>query len=66
MAAAYWLGAEFPYGTLIANLSGAFVIGVVQQVGSDTLLLPERIRLVGDTVILVHQLAPMDENVDVD
>src|SRR6266496_2692744 len=32
----------------------------------DTLLLPERIRLVGDTVILVHQIAPMDENVDVE
>jgi CrcB protein len=45
LAAAHWLGAEFPYGTLIANLGGAFVIGLVQQIGSDTLLLPDNVRL---------------------
>ena len=45
LAAAHWLGTEFPYGTLIANLSGAFIIGLVQQIGSDTLLLPDNVRL---------------------
>ena len=28
-----WLGADFPYGTLIVNLLGSLVIGIVQPVG---------------------------------
>jgi fluoride exporter len=43
--AARWFGAEFPYGTLIVNLVGAFVIGVVQQIGTQTLLIPDNVRL---------------------
>jgi len=43
--AARWLGADFPYGTLIVNVSGSFIIGFVQQVGTTTLLLPEPARL---------------------
>jgi CrcB protein len=43
--AARWLGPDFPYGTLIVNLLGSFVIGFVQQVGTTTLLVPEGIRL---------------------
>jgi CrcB protein len=43
--AAAWFGSDFPYGTLIVNLSGAFVIGVVQQIGTETLLIPDNIRL---------------------
>ena len=43
--AARWFGAEFPYGTLIVNLAGAFVIGVVQQIGTQTLLIPDNMRL---------------------
>ena len=43
--AARWFGTEFPYGTLIVNLSGAFVIGVVQQIGTQTLLIPDNVRL---------------------
>ena len=43
--AARWFGAEFPYGTLIVNLAGAFVIGVVQQIGTETLLIPDNVRL---------------------
>ena len=45
IVAAHWFGAEFPYGTLIVNLSGAFVIGFVQQVGGETLLIPDNVRL---------------------
>lgn len=43
--AARWFGAEFPYGTLIANLSGAFIIGIVQQIGTETVLVPDNVRL---------------------
>jgi CrcB protein len=45
LAAAHWLGAEFPYGTMIVNLSGAFVIGFVQHIGGETLLIPDSVRL---------------------
>lgn len=45
LVAAQWFGAEFPYGTLIVNLSGAFVIGLVQEIGSDTLLIPDNARI---------------------
>jgi CrcB protein len=43
--AALWFGVEFPYGTLIVNLSGAFVIGLVQEVGRDPLLIPDSARI---------------------
>jgi CrcB protein len=43
--AARWFGAEFPYGTLIVNLSGAFVIGLVQQIGAQSVLIPDNVRL---------------------
>jgi fluoride exporter len=45
LTAARWLGAEFPYGTLIVNLSGAFIIGLVQELGSDALVIPDHVRL---------------------
>jgi CrcB protein len=41
----HWLGTEFPYGTLAVNLVGAFAIGLVQQIGTETLLVPEDLRL---------------------
>ena len=43
--AARWLGTEFPYGTLIVNLVGAFIIGLVQQIGTHTVLIPDNTRL---------------------
>jgi CrcB protein len=43
--AARWLAADFPYGTLIVNLVGAFAIGVVQEVGTATLLIPDHVRV---------------------
>lgn len=43
--AARWFGAEFPYGTLVVNLSGAFVIGLVQEVGTAGLWIPDNGRL---------------------
>jgi CrcB protein len=45
VVAVRWLGPEFPYGTLIVNLSGAFIIGVVQELGTETTLLPDTVRL---------------------
>lgn len=45
LVAVRWLGADFPYGTLIVNVTGAFAIGVVQQVGTEALLLSDDLRL---------------------
>ena len=45
LAAAHWLGADFPYGTLFVNLAGSFVIGFVQQIGGEALLIPDNVRL---------------------
>jgi CrcB protein len=43
--AAHWFGTEYPYGTLIVNLSGALIIGLVQQVGADAVLIPDNVRI---------------------
>lgn len=45
IAAARWLGSDFPYGTLIVNVAGAFIIGVVQQLGTEALVIPDNTRL---------------------
>ena len=43
--AVHWLGEQFPYGTLIVNLVGSFSIGLVHQLASDTLLIPDNLRI---------------------
>ena len=40
------LGPEFPYGTLLINVLGSLLIGIVQQVGLTTLAIPDTLRLV--------------------
>ncbi|RME82479.1 MAG: fluoride efflux transporter CrcB [Caldilineae bacterium] len=43
--AAAHLGATFPYGTLIVNLTGSFILGFFITLASDLLLLDPRWRL---------------------
>jgi CrcB protein len=45
VAAARWLAADFPYSTLIVNLTGSFLIGVVQVLGAEALMIPNDARL---------------------
>jgi len=45
IVATQWFGPEFPYGTLIVNLVGSFLIGLVQQLATEALVLGEETRL---------------------
>ena len=45
VVAVRWFGPEFPYGTLLVNLSGAFIIGLVQELGAETVVLSDNARL---------------------
>jgi CrcB protein len=45
VAAARWCGNDFPYVTLIVNLTGSFVIGVVQVLGAEALRISDDARL---------------------
>lgn len=39
-----WLGVDFPYGTLMVNLVGSFLIGVIHQLGTESLVLSDDVR----------------------
>jgi CrcB protein len=41
LGAARWIGPDFPYGTLLVNLTGAFLIGLVQQLAGGRVLSEE-------------------------
>jgi CrcB protein len=45
LVALRWFGPEFPYGTLIVNLTGAFVIGLVQELGAEAAVVSDNTRL---------------------
>lgn len=52
LVAVRWFGPEFPYGTLIVNLSGAFVIGLVQELGTESAMVSDNTRLFLTTGIM--------------
>jgi len=40
-----WLGTEFPYGTLLVNVSGSFLMGFLVILLTEKLSLPEEVKL---------------------
>jgi CrcB protein len=39
------LGRDFPYGTFVVNIAGAFIIGFLMEFGLRSLLLPPTLRI---------------------
>jgi CrcB protein len=44
-AAMAWMGPTFPWGTLAVNLVGSFLIGLVQSLALESLVISEEARL---------------------
>ena len=44
-AAVAWMGPTFPWGTLAVNLVGSFLIGLVQSLAVESLVISEEARL---------------------
>jgi fluoride exporter len=44
-AALAWMGPTFPWGTLAVNLVGSFLIGLVQSLAVESLVISEEARL---------------------
>jgi CrcB protein len=42
---AEWLGPSFPNGTLTVNVVGSVLIGLIQEIGTTSLLVPDTTRL---------------------
>ncbi len=40
-----WLGQDFPYGTLVVNIVGAFFIGLLMDLSLRTTLVPHHLRV---------------------
>jgi fluoride exporter len=52
LVAIRWFGPEFPFGTLIVNISGAFIIGLVQELGTETAVVSDNTRLFVTTGVM--------------
>jgi fluoride exporter len=52
IAAVAWIGPTFPWGTLAVNLVGSFLIGVVQSLAVESLMISEEIRLLLATGVM--------------
>ena len=51
-AAVAWLGPTFPWGTLAVNLVGSFLIGLLQSLAVESLVISEEARLFLSTGIM--------------
>ena len=51
-AAVAWLGPAFPWGTLAVNLVGSFLIGLVQSLAMESLVISEEARLFLSTGVM--------------
>jgi CrcB protein len=45
LAAGKWLGTGLPYGTLIVNILGCFLISLIMHIGLTTDIIPPALRL---------------------